>query len=131
MLAERDAREHEREDQLDELRGHEHPAPVERVGENAAHRREEQQRTELRECEQPDVARRLREDEPVRAEEHVLHPRADVRREHTDPEHAEVAVSQRGAGGAADQDDVAVDQSVGDPLRVGVIGTVHLHRVQT
>ena len=131
MVAEREAGEHEREHELDELRGDEHPAPVERVGEHAAHGREEQQRAELREGEQPDVARRAGEDVAVGAEEHVLHPGADVRREHAAPEHAEVAVTQRGAGGAGDEDDVAVDQGVGNPLRVGVVGTVHLHRPQT
>src|SRR5215216_1932664 len=65
------------------------------VGGLLADRRHEQQRPELREEQDPDEDGRTGELVSECAEEHILHPRADVRRERPAPEDAEVAVPQR------------------------------------
>ena len=119
LVGDRHEREQKREAELRELHAHEEPAPVDDVGEQPTERREEQQRPELREEQQTDVGRRTGQLVGVGAEHHVLHPRADVRREGAEVDDAEVAVPQRGLRGAPLERDVAVDQRVLDLLARG------------
>ena len=116
MVGDRREREQEREAQLCQLHAHEEAAPVDDVGEQSADRRQEQQRSELREEQQADVRRRAGQLVRIRTEHHVLHPRADVRRERAEVDDAEVAVPQRGLRGTPLEGDVAVDQRVFDLL---------------
>ncbi len=112
----RDDCEHDREDELLHLAREQQQTPVEDVGEDPADVRQDQQRTELCEEEDRDVGLRVRECEPVGAEQHVLHPGPDVRREHPGPDDAEVSVAQRRLRRATDQRAVAVDERVGRVL---------------
>ena len=112
IARQRDAREPEREHELRELGADEEPAAVDDVGEQPAERREEQQRPELREEHEADEGRRAGELQRVGAEHDVLHPRADVGREHAEVDDAEVAMPERGLRGAALERDVAVYERV-------------------
>ncbi len=119
MRGPRDRRERERERTLGDLQRDEQPAPIHPVGEVAADHRQEQQRAELAEVQQPHVEAAVRELQRVRTQQHVLHPRADVRRERPDVDDAEVAVAQRRGRGSPLIGDVAVDEGVLDILEPG------------
>ena len=93
-------REHDREHELLELHPDQELAAVEHVGEHPAETGEEQQRAELGEVDEADVGGVVGELQRVRAEDDVLHPGADVRRERPAPDDAEVPVAQRRARGA-------------------------------
>ena len=74
--------------------------PVDLVGQQAAHHRQDQRRPELGEDDDADEGARVREVVGVGAEDDVLHPGADVRREGAEEDDAEGPVRQGGAGRA-------------------------------
>ena len=85
---------------LHELHADQERTAREPVGEDTGGDRQQQQRPELREHQQADERRRLGSMLDVRRQREVLHPRADVGQEQPDPDQPEVAVRERGAGGA-------------------------------
>ena len=119
--------EPERQQHLQRLHRDQEAAAVHLVGDDAADLAQEQQRAELREVEDPHVAR-VADLERERAEQHVLHPRPDVRQERAAPDEAEVAVAERGTRGAASQGAVAVDDRLGGVVGIGVVLAAEEHR---
>ena len=119
----------EREEPLDQRHRDEQPATVEGVGEHAAHEGEQQQRSELREEQHADERRRLEQVVGEGAEDHVLHPAADVRQERADEHPPEHRVPQGGSGGAGSEGAVAVLQRV-DGVFDGLVVTAVVGRLQ-
>ena len=116
VMGQREAGEDDGEHELLQLHPDEQAPAVDDVGEHPAEGAEEEERTELGEHQQADVAGIAGQLQRVGAEQHVLHPGADVRRERSAPHDAEVAVTQRGLGRPGGERPVAVDERVGGLL---------------
>src|SRR5439155_11612860 len=69
------------------------------VGEGAGEERQDEHRRELQRADETQAERRVRQLEHEPRLRHRLHPRADQRDELTEPEQAEVAMTERAQGG--------------------------------
>ena len=117
----------EREHELFEREQDEEPLPVDLVRQQATDHGKDQGRAKLGEDHHADESARVRQVVGVGAEDDVLHPRADVRREGAQEHDAERPVRQRGPSGATFRSErsVAVDDCVLDLLD-GVVGTTRV-----
>ena len=117
------------EDGLLDAHDDEQLPPIEDVGERAADHREQQQRHQLGEDDQADEDGRPGDLVGEGAEDHVLHPAADVRQERPQEDAPEGGVGEGGPSGARGEGAIAFEEGVlrvlgGEVVRRRGIGRV-------